>query len=110
MSTTQTTPAAESNTLHECQKARIKMANTVCEHILDPIMLFSEVLTTYNESKGAQFTLKEIGAAVRLLALGGMADMLMCGSSRYIDGDTLRHVLKDWIEIEEEYYENEHNI
>ena len=91
--------AAESNTLPEWQKAQIKEAHGVFKRILDPLMLFSELLAAYGESKGtADFTPAEIAATVRLLALGGYADLMTFGASRYHYGDALKSAFAEWLE------------
>ena len=84
-------------------KERIELARVASKHILDPIMLFSELLTAYEEKNGVEFSLAEIGAAVRLLALGGMADMMMAGTARHVDSDTAWCIMEDWQESAEEY-------
>jgi hypothetical protein len=98
--------ATKNTPLPEWQKARMETADEVFKRILDPIMLFSELLTVYDEGcdsgRGVIFNTAEIGAAVRLLALGGMTDLLMGGRSRHVDGDSLKSVLRDWLEIDEE--------
>jgi len=98
MSTAKNNPAEEGKGLPEWQKERIAMARDVFESILNPLMLFSEVLTAYDQSEGVELDLADIGAAVRLFALGGMVDMMMGGTVRHIQADGLYSVLKDWME------------
>jgi hypothetical protein len=86
------------------QKAQIKEAHGVFKRILDPLMLFSEILVAYGESKGnAEFTTEEIAAAVRLLALGGYADLMSFGRSRYTFGEGLKDAFEEWLECAKEW-------
>lgn len=92
------------NTLPEWQTAQIKQAHGVFKRILDPLMLFSELLAAYDESEGtAEFTPADIAAAVRLITLGGYADLMTFGITRYHYGEPLKTIFGEWLECAKEW-------
>ena len=83
---------------------RIETTRLVWEHILDPILTFSELIQGYDHENGIDhFTPKEISAVWRLLGRGGFTETKMYstsigGSMRHFSCDTLEKELKDWDE------------
>lgn len=87
------------SSLPDWQTAQIKEAHGVFKRILDPLMLFSELLAAYEESEGSpDFTPAEIAAALRLLTLGGYADLMTFGASRYTYGEPLKSMIEEWLD------------
>ena len=82
--------------LPDWEKERIKVNAEVSEMILDPIMLFAELLRGYNEKDRMQFNPAEIGAVIRLLALGGLVQTLTHGNCDFIDREVLESMLDDF--------------
>ena len=85
----------------EWQKDRIEIAALVGEHILDPIMSFAELVRGYDSRKGINFTLDEISRVLRLLVIGGHAEMKLYGvtgdSWCHISGKNLDDEIREWL-------------
>ena len=98
MSTTQATNGKNNDDkdFHTWEKERIKTHAHVNEMILNPIMLFAELLRGNKEEKGMSFDMDEIGAVIRLLALGGLAQTMTHGHFYYADSDVLEVMFKDF--------------
>jgi hypothetical protein len=60
--------------LPEWQKARVEMTRDVWKHIVDPLMLFAELVRGYDHKRGADLTMEEISSVLRLLALGAYTE------------------------------------
>ena len=94
-------PAEEGNSLPEWQKERIYMARLVSKHILDPIMNFSFIASLDND---ACLEAEEIHAILRLLVIGGYADVktycVRTGGGIYplARADFIEDVGKEWLE------------
>ena len=70
--------------------------------VLDPILLFAELLRGYDESR-MDFNMAEIGAVIRLLALGGLAQTLTHGGFDYMYSDCLKTSLREFDEACKEH-------
>jgi len=88
----------------EWQKERFEVTELVGTHILDPIMVFTEFLRGYDQEKGVAFNSQEISAILRLLVLGGYAEMktysTFGGSLCYKNSEMLDIEYRKWLEAE----------
>ena len=103
MSTKQASHSQEKGkALPDWQKERVEMATLVSEHILDPIMSFAELVRGYDEKTGIGFEHEEITAVLRLLVLGGHAELktycVTGGHWCHISGTSLNKEWKEWLE------------
>lgn len=88
------------NEMPEWRKERIEMTKLVWQHILDPIMTFTELVRGYSHEKGMDLTPEEISAVLRLLVLGAYTEpKLYCtfgGSLTHVCGDSLEIEITGW--------------
>ena len=96
--------AAKGNPLPEWQKERIEMASKVQKRVLDPFMIFAQLIKGYNRRKGdmetAELSITEISVVLRLLVIGGHMELRShCvgnGGEDFVPSDYLETILEEW--------------
>ena len=70
------TPAEEGKGLPEWQQERIKVTCLVQEHILTPLMVFSELVSGYHHDGGRHvFEIEELTSLLNLVVMGARMEM-----------------------------------
>ena len=90
------------------EEESMKLMVNVRKHVLDPIMSFAQLLTEHSVSthEDHDFTTEETGAILRLLVLGGYAELRVFGCALaapcdYADSDYFEMIDRHWARISE---------
>lgn len=95
------TQTAESKTVHEWQKERLEVIGKVQEHILDPLVTFTQIIREHEQvENGIDFSATDMSVILRLILLGCYSEVKFYatygGSFSHFSADVLKCLQEDW--------------